>query len=150
MQIEVVESRDLTLISDLCVVWNSSVRATHDFLAGEDILQIERYVPTALKGVPDLVVARGSLGEPIGFMGVNDCTLEMLFVSDSSRGMGVGKRLLEYGIERLGVRKLTVNEQNPLARGFYEHLGFEVYDRSDVDEQGMPFPLLYMRLRKKF
>lgn len=80
MQIEVVEIRDLTLISDLCVVWNSSVRATHDFLMGEDILQIERYVPTALKGVPDLVVARGSLGEPIGFMGVNDCTLEMLFV----------------------------------------------------------------------
>ena len=82
-------------------------------------------------------------------MGVNDCTLEMLFVSDSSRGEVVGKRLLEYGIERLGVRKLTVNEQNPLARGFYEHMGFEVYDRSDVDEQGMPFPLLYMRLRKK-
>ena len=50
----------------------------------------------------------------------------------------------------MGVRKLTVNEQNPLARGFYEHMGFEVYDRSDVDEQGMPFPLLYMRLRKKF
>ena len=26
-------------------------------------------------------------------------------------------------------------EQNPLAKGFYEHMGFEVYKRTECDEQ---------------
>ena len=41
---------------------------------------------------------------------------------------------------------VAVNEQNPLAKGFYEHMGFEVYKRTECDEQGNPYPLLYMRL----
>lgn len=39
-----------------------------------------------------------------------------------------------------------MNEQNPQARGFYEHMGFRVYKRTDHDEQGNPYPLLYMEL----
>ena len=46
---------------------------------------------------------------------------------------------------RCGVERLTVNEQNPAARGFYEHMGFAVYKRTETDEQGGPYPLLYMR-----
>jgi putative acetyltransferase len=38
-----------------------------------------------------------------------------------------------------------VNEQNPAACGFYEHLGFVVVGRSEVDGTGRPFPLLHMR-----
>ena len=34
----------------------------------------------------------------------------------------------------------------PLAKGFYEHMGFQVYKRTELDEQGNPYPLLYMRL----
>lgn len=41
---------------------------------------------------------------------------------------------------------LAVNEQNPLAKGFYQHMGFEVYKRTKCDEQGNPYPLLYMKL----
>lgn len=41
---------------------------------------------------------------------------------------------------------VTVNEQNPQAVGFYEHLGFVTYQRTDHDEQGNPYPLLYMKL----
>ena len=46
-----------------------------------------------------------------------------------------------------GVREVTVNEQNPQAVGFYQHMGFEVYKRTETDEQGGPYPLLYMRLK---
>ncbi len=53
---------------------------------------------------------------------------------------------MNYGIEKYSVNELTVNEQNPKARGFYEHLGFKVYKRSDKDEQGNPYPILYMKL----
>mgnify|MGYP005754173287 FL=1 len=47
-----------------------------------------------------------------------------------------------------GVRRLTVNEQNPQARIFYEHMGFRVYKKTDCDEQGNPYPLLYMELEE--
>ena len=39
----------------------------------------------------------------------------------------------------------SIKEQNPQAKGFYEHMGFQVYKRTDLDEQGNPYPLLYMR-----
>ena len=43
------------------------------------------------------------------------------------------------------INDLAVNEQNPLAKGFYEHLGFIVYKRTEFDEQGNAYPLLYMK-----
>ena len=48
-------------------------------------------------------------------------------------------------LEQYGVSELTVNEQNPAAAGFYRHMGFAVYRRSELDEQGGPYPILYMR-----
>lgn len=55
-------------------------------------------------------------------------------------------RLLRWGIERYGVERLTVNEQNPQARRFYEHMGFVAYKRTATDGQGNPYPLIYMKL----
>lgn len=56
------------------------------------------------------------------------------------------KMLFQYGIETYSINELAVNEQNPLAKGFYEHMGFQTYKRTDHDEQGNLYPLLYMRL----
>lgn len=39
-----------------------------------------------------------------------------------------------------------MNEQNPQAKGFYEHLGFKVYKRNPIDEQGNQYPILFMHL----
>ena len=79
-------------------------------------------------------------------MGIENSVLEMLFIAPAERGKGLGARLLRHGIENYAVERLTVNEQNPQARGFYEHMGFRVYKRTDHDEQGNPYPLLYMEL----
>ncbi|ENH9207696.1 GNAT family N-acetyltransferase, partial [Vibrio vulnificus] len=46
----------------------------------------------------------------------------------------------------LGVTKVDVNEQNPQAVGFYEHMGFKVVSRSPLDDMGKPFPILHMTL----
>ena len=81
-------------------------------------------------------------------MGVDNERLEMLFLSPAQRGMGLGRQLLEYGVRNYGIREVTVNEQNPQARIFYEHMGFRVYKRTDCDEQGNPYPLLYMELEE--
>ena len=129
----------------LLSVWEGSVRATHLFLSESEIARLREYVPQALLAVEILVVAQKG-GAPDAFMGVEDGSLEMLFVAPQERGKGLGRRLLRYGIDRLGVNRLAVNEQNPQARGFYERMGFKVFKRTELDEQGCPYPLLYMEL----
>lgn len=47
------------------------------------------------------------------------------------------------------MHSLTVNEQNPQAKGFYEHMGFRVYKRTGLDEQGNPCLMLYIGLMEK-
>ena len=99
-----------------------------------------------MNGNDHLVLAEDDAGRPVAFMGIADGTLEMLFISPQERGKGLGKRLIQYGIKNYSVQQLAVNEQNPQAKGFYEHMGFQVYKRTDFDEQGNPYPLLYMSL----
>lgn len=140
-----VKDRTVSLVERLLKVWESSIKATHLFLSDDEINNIKQYVPQALNGVPVLVIVENEYGNPIGFMGIADQMLEMLFISNESRGQGIGKQLLQYGIENYSVNELAVNEQNPLAKGFYEHMGFEVYKRTELDEQGNPYPLLYMK-----
>ena len=79
-------------------------------------------------------------------MGTREDRLKMLFLLPSERGKGLGKQLLRYGVRNYGIREVTVNEQNPQAAGFYRHMGFETYKRTERDEEGGPYPLLYMRL----
>lgn len=144
---KIVEAKDRTteLVEQLLNVWESSVKATHCFLSDNEICNIKKYVPQAIIGVPVLAVFENENGTPVGFMGISDKMLEMLFVSNESRGQGIGKQLLQYGIENYSVEELSVNEQNPLAKDFYEYMGFEVYKRTELDEQGKPYPLLYMK-----
>ena len=66
-------------------------------------------------------------------MGIEMQKLEMLFISPEYIGQGIGT-------------ELCVNEQNPIAEEFYEYMGFKVYERSDIDERGNPYPVLYMKL----
>ncbi len=146
MKIIEVKDRPDSLIKQLLAVWESSVRATHLFLSEDEIESIKKYVPQALKEIPFLTIIENENQIPVGFMGIVEQHLEMLFISHEERGKGLGKELLKYGIEKYSVNDLAVNEQNPLAKGFYEHMGFEVYKRTECDEQGNPYPLLYMRL----
>lgn len=148
MRIDEVKERRATLINELLEVWEDSVKATHLFLSNEEIKSIKEYVPQAILGVLHLVIIENENGTPIAFMGIEDKKLEMLFIKNSERGKGLGKQLLNYGIEHYNVNELAVNEQNPNAKEFYEHMGFKTYKRTELDEQGNPYPILYMRLER--
>jgi len=145
MKIYEVTERPEDLIKRLLTVREASVRATHLFLSGEEILTIKNYVPEALTGIPHLIVAEDDTQQPIAFMGIAEQTLEMLFIAPDMHGHGLGKQLIQYGIGTYGINHVAVNEQNPKAKGFYEHMGFSVYKRTELDEQGNPYPLLYMQ-----
>lgn len=146
MKIYEVEVRTPQLLTALLDIWEDSVRATHFFLSDAEIKSIREYVPQALSGVQHLIAAEKESNEVIGFMGAENSRLEMLFLSPSERGKGIGKELIQYGIHNYGIKEVTVNEQNPQAVGFYRHLGFATYKRTDYDEEGNPYPLLYMKL----
>jgi len=145
LKITEVKDRTASLTEQLLKVWESSVKATHLFLSEDEIENIKKYVPQSLKEVPYLIIIENKNQIPVGFMGITEQHLEMLFISNEERGKGLGKKLLQYGIEKYSINDLAVNEQNPLAKGFYEHMGFEVYKRTERDEQGNPYPLLYMK-----
>ena len=145
MKITEPSDRPRELIDQLVGVWECSVRVSHGFLSGADVERIKGYVLQAILGVEHLVVAYDA-ARPLAFLGANGPMLEMLFVDAGLRGHGIGGALLRHGIDALGVRELTVNEQNPTTFGFYEHLSFTVYQRTARDEAGDPYPLLYLRL----
>lgn len=140
------EARTSLLIGQLMEVWEKSVRETHLFLSAEEIEAIKAFVPTALYAIPHLVIEDDENGVPVAFMGIDSPKLEMLFIAPKGRGKGLGRKLLEHGIKSYGVQELAVNEQNPQAQGFYEHMGFKVCKRSELDEQGNPYPILFMRI----
>ena len=143
MKLYEVPDRSQPLLEVLLQIWERSVRATHLFLSDAEVNRIKEYVPQAFEGVEHLIVAEAE--KPVAFMGTQNGRLEMLFVAPEERGKGIGRQLLQYGVENYGVFEVTVNEQNPQAVGFYERMGFETYKRTDLDEEGAPYPLLYMK-----
>ena len=93
----------------------------------------------------DLRVAKCDSDNIIGFIGVAEENIEMLFVAPEFFNQGIGSHILQYAIENQQAKKVDVNEQNPAAVGFYQHLGFRIVARSPLDGQGQPFPLLHMQ-----
>lgn len=150
MDWKIVEAEERTpqLLERLLAVWRASVRETHLFLSESEIERLQPFALQALQEVSRLAVLEDGRGVPAAFLGAEGRRLEMLFVAPGERGKGLGKRLLRYGVERYAVNELTVNEQNPLAVGFYERMGFRTVKRTGRDEQGNPYPLLYMELRQ--
>lgn len=132
-------------IDALTELWEASVRATHTFLDDSDITGLRTLIRTEYLQAVELhkMVAEEGI---LGFLGVAADMAEMLFVAPQAIGRGVGGQLLRYGIKHLGVRRVDVNEQNPQALGFYQHHGFRVVARSELDAAGRPFPILHMAL----
>lgn len=140
--------RNSIKIEKLLHIWEYSVKATHLFLKENDIAMLLPQAKSGIEEVDKLIIANGKSGEPLGFMGVANSKIEMLFISPEHFGRGIGTLLLNYAVNVLGTNFVDVNEQNQQALGFYKHSGFEVYDRSETDEQGNPFPILHMKLNK--
>lgn len=146
MQIDTATKNDYLKLID---IWESSVRASHDFLSEENIQSLKPLILEQYFDAVDLRVAKDGNNEIVGFIGVAEQNIEMLFISPSHRNKGIGSLLLNNGIKNQGARKVDVNEQNPDATGFYERLGFKVTGRSPLDGQGNPFPLLHLVLIEK-
>lgn len=128
----------------LSEIWERSVRATHDFLSESAINEIKSaLIPDYFPSV-DLYAA-SCVDSLVGFVGLRDDMIEMLFIDSEFRGRGYGSALIEFA-KRMGATKVDVNEQNPSAMAFYLAKGFTVVGRSDTDDAGRSYPILHLSL----
>jgi putative acetyltransferase len=127
--------------------WQRSVQATHDFVSAEDIAAMVPEVRAYLSSdTAEIWVACDEAGAVMGFMGMSGPKMDALFVAPEFQGRGVGRRLVQEAQARHADLTVDVNEQNSSARRFYEKCGFVGAGRSELDDQGRPYPLLHLRL----
>jgi putative acetyltransferase len=134
--------------NNIIELWESSVKATHDFILEKDIRFYKNIISKYLDNV-NLYAVRDNVGKVIAFMGTSEDNIEMLFVHLNEMGKGIGKFLINYAINELKIKKVDVNEQNKQAIRFYEKMGFCVVNRSALDNEGFPYPILHMILKYK-
>lgn len=132
--------------TELIDVWESSVRATHHFLQEEHIAFFKPLLITEYFKSVELWHVQNSDNRIMGFLGLSDGMIEMLFIHPDFFGKGIGKRLAHFAIHEKHATRVDVNEQNEQAVGFYQHLGFQTIKRSEKDGLGFPFPILHMAL----
>jgi putative acetyltransferase len=126
--------------------WLQSVRATHTFVSAADIEAMTPHVRTYLSSDAELWVACDDAGTAMGFMGVSEGKIDSMFLAPEFMGRGVGRQLVRHAQSQWPDLTVDVNEQNEGACRFYEACGFVLTGRSELDEQGRPYPLLHMRL----
>jgi putative acetyltransferase len=127
-------------------IWQASVKATHHFLPHDFTEQWRDQVETVFLPMVQLYCAKNEQGKILGFVGVAEQKIEMLFLDPDTRGKGIGKQLTEFAIETLQANAVDVNEQNEQAVGFYLKIGFKQIGRSEKDAQGNDYPILHFSL----
>lgn len=127
-------------------IWLRAVRATHHFLQASDIDALLPQLRDVYLPAVELWVAVDPDDNPLGFIGLGENHVEMLFIEPEWRGRGIGRALLDFCRSSRDTLSVDVNEQNPQAVGFYLHYGFVQTGRSPLDGEGRPFPLLHMAL----
>lgn len=134
----------MLLIGDILEIWEASVRASHRFLTEEDIGSLYPQAEDAVRQIETLWVMQDG-PRPVGFMGVQERKIEMLFLHPDYFRKGQGKIFVERAFSDLNVEYVDANEQNPDAVKFYERMGFRTFHRDATDDQGNPFPILRMK-----
>ena len=126
--------------------WLRSVQATHTFVSAADIEEMTPHVRTYLSSDAELWAACDDAGTVLGFMGLSEGRIDSMFLAPEFMGRGIGRQLVRHAQSQWADLTVDVNEQNEGATRFYEACGFVVTGRSELDEQGRPYPLLHMKL----
>lgn len=129
----------------ILTIWEESVLSTHDFLRDKDREEIKREIPNYL---PYLNLQLWyEKDELIGFSGINDHHLEMLFLNPYKIGKGYGRTIIGSLIKDFNIKTVDVNKDNENATNFYNRNGFHVISQSELDSSGRPYPILHLELK---
>ena len=129
-------------------LWELSIKATHHFLLEKDIVYYKSTANKCFNSVK-LYAVKDSRNKILAFMGTSEDKIELLFVSPNKMGKGIGTLLIKFAVNTLKIKKVDVYEQNEQAVKFYQKMGFCVINRSELDNEGKPYPILYLALKEK-
>lgn len=124
-------------------IWEKSVKETHHFLSTADFEIIKKELPTYFSNVEVQIWL--DQNDIIGFSGLSEQKLEMLFLDPAFIGKGYGRQILALLVEKNAVHFVDVNEQNQAALRFYLACDFEEYDRSELDDAERPYPIINLK-----
>ena len=119
-----VRTEEMLAIADL---WFASARVAHPYLpmlkALDSAQAREVFTRHVMPGL-EIVVAEAD-GKLAGFLGMDGCCLDRLYIVPAAQGQGVGSQLLDAAKRRCpeGLELFT-HQKNARARRFYEARGF--------------------------
>jgi len=123
-------------------IWGKSAKETHHFLSEEDFNFYKEIIPENLNYVNlDLWEDNKNI---VGFSGVSEEELVMLFLDPAYIGKRYGSRILTELIKTDNIKKIDVNTQNEHAKKFYLNHGFEVESEEELDGFGKPYPITHL------
>lgn len=132
----------------LLEIWLRSVQATHTFVSQADITEMTPQVREYLgSSATDFWVVCDQSARLMGFMGLGGSQIESLFLAPEFLRRGAGRTMIDHARSLHNELTVDVNEQNAEAVAFYRAVGFVVERRSELDDQGRPYPLLHLRWR---
>ena len=73
-------------------------------------------------------------GVVMGFMWVDSQQIKKLFVEPVLQSRGIGSKLLEYAVDKLGATYLWALEKNTRAITFYQNHGFQTTEEKMLEE----------------
>ena len=135
---------DKPALSDIW--WRASLLA-HRFL-GETLLRQQRklveevYLPDADTYLAEIA------GRPAGFIGLLDTFIGAVFVDPDFSRRGVGRALVSHALTLKPQLDLEVYAANEKACAFYTALGAVETGHRPIDDNGLPFELIRMRVAR--
>jgi putative acetyltransferase len=125
-------------------VWERAVIATHHFLRADDFVEIKGMLQQFDFSELNVFCLMKD-DEVIGFIGLHEKKIEMLFLDPDYIGKGLGKQLMNFAMMNFNADEVDVNEGNDAAKTFYERCGFNVFGRTEKDDAGRDYPILKMK-----
>ncbi|OTG67102.1 GNAT family N-acetyltransferase [Acinetobacter silvestris] len=129
-------------------IWEKSIRATHDFLNEQQILQIKELIIKHHYFDHVQLFHVEHEQKIIGFIGLAYEKIEMLFIDPQYFHRGIEAIFIQHAVS-LGINEVDVSEQNTKALAFYQKHGFHQIARSEMDAEGNPFPILHLRRKSE-
>lgn len=129
--IKKIKKIDNKVLEKLLLIWLNSNKDSHDFIPteywDENLIFVREALPSA-----EIFVFETD-GEILGFLGLVDGYIAGIFVNESSRNLGIGRKLLNAAKKENDKLTLTVFCKNKKAINFYKREEF-IIKKQKIDK----------------
>ena len=131
----------------LSQIWLDASLIAHSFIGEQRLIEQRALIEDQYLPNSDTWVAMVD-GAPVGFISLLDTFVGGLFVAPDMQGRGIGRRLIDQAMALRGDLELDVYVHNAAALRFYRRLGFQEQSRRAMDDEGLPFENVRLRLTR--